>query len=463
MASIRVLQVIDREQHPATADEQAVLARFPGFGAVALSLFPNPVTGHYKDSTWQTLGRELQSLLTMDEYDSAKRSTFNAFYTSPTVISAMHSALNRLGVPQGATLLEPGCGSGNFLAYAPAGMRGIGIELDRLSGRIATARFPQHDIRIEDFRDTKLPKDSIDAVIGNVPFADLKLEYRGQKLSLHEFFFVKSIDLLKPGGVLALVSTHYSLDKQNAAVREILSTKADFLGAIRLPSDAFKREGTAVVADILFLRKRIAENSCNHTDPDWLKATPLTIDGKPIGINQYFHNHPEMVLGQYSRKDTLYGGDDGYSITSTGNLSEQLDQASARLPELSSNTTTEFQPLPTATQTPQMLPSQISEGSFFVREDGMICQQIDSELIPVEYGGNPLNATGSNKTGKRLAALIRLRDLARKVLRSQNEGWPDEDRQAARKDLNWTYDSFVLAYGPINKTTLSETASGQTI
>ena len=308
LAAIGVLQQLEQEHRPATPDKQAILARFPGFGAVALSLFPNPVTGQYKDSSWQTLGEELQSLLTGDEYASAKRFTFNAFYTPPTVISAMHKTLSRLGVPQQATLLEPGCGSGNFLAQAPVGMRCIGIELDRLSGRITTARFPQHDIRIEDFRETNLSTGYIDAVIGNVPFADLKLDYHGQKLSLHDFFFVKSTDLLKPGGVLALVTTHYTLDKQNSAVREMLSAKADFVGSIRLPSDAFKREGTAVVADILFLRKRGTNDSCNHTDPDWLKATPFIVDGVPISFNKYFHHHPEMILGQYSRKDPLWWG-----------------------------------------------------------------------------------------------------------------------------------------------------------
>jgi SAM-dependent methyltransferase len=242
LTAIRAVKRIENECRPATHDERQALARFAGFGPVALSIFPDPVTGRYKDATWQQLGEELKSLLSPEEYDSAKRTTFNAFYTSPTVIAAMHEAITRLGVPRNATILEPGCGTGNFLSYGQAGTRFIGVELDRFSGRIAQLLHPDQDIRIENFRDTRLPEDRIDAVIGNVPFADLKLEYAGQKLSLHDYFFAKSIDALKPGGVLALVTTHFTLDKQNAALREYLAAKADFVGAIRLPSDAFKRE-----------------------------------------------------------------------------------------------------------------------------------------------------------------------------------------------------------------------------
>ncbi len=173
LAAIRTLQAIEQGQRPATPEERAVLARFPGFGPVALGIFPDPVTSQYKDTTWQTLGDQLQALLPPEDYASAKRTTFTAFYTAPVVMQAMYAALARLGVPSDATVLEPGCGIGNFLAHAPARMRFIGIELDRLSGRIAQVLYPGHDIRIEHFRDTRLPEDRIDAVIGNVPFAYL--------------------------------------------------------------------------------------------------------------------------------------------------------------------------------------------------------------------------------------------------------------------------------------------------
>ncbi len=259
--AIRTLKTIEKEQRPATSEEKQALARFCGFGPVALSIFPDPVTGKYKNASWQGLGEELTTLLTPAEYDSAKRTTFNAFYTSPTVITAIHEGIARLGLPTDATILEPGCGTGNFMSYGRPGSHFIGIEMDSISGRIAKAIHPDQDIRIENFRDTRLPEDRIDAVVGNVPFADVKLDYQGQKLSLHDYFFAKSIDALKPGGVMALVTTHFTLDKQNAAIREYLASKADFVGAIRLPSDAFKREGTAVVTDILFLRKRSARRT----------------------------------------------------------------------------------------------------------------------------------------------------------------------------------------------------------
>ena len=461
LAAIHTVKKVEQEKRPASPEEKQTLARFAGFGPVALSIFPDPVTGRYKDAGWQALGEELKTLLTPDEYDSAKRTTFNAFYTSPTVIAAIHEAISRLGVPGNATILEPGCGTGNFMSQAAEGQRFIGVELDSISGRIAKALHPGQDIRIENFRDTTLPEDRIDAVIGNVPFADLKLDYRGQKLSLHDFFFAKSIDALKPGGVLALVTTHFTLDKQNAAIREYLASKADFVGAIRLPSDAFKREGTAVVTDILFLRKRAAGEPARHADPDWLGIAPLAIGDVQVQVNRYFLNHPEMVLGMWSGKDTLYGGD-GYSVISTGDLTGQLRDAIGRLPEFAPLQASPVKEEPAPAFTPPPPERHISEGSFFVADDRTICQALGGQAVPVVYGGTTLNA-GGTMTGKRLAALIGLRDRARRVLQSQNEGWPEANRNEARRELNWAYDRFVATYGPINKTTLGETADGNVI
>ena len=255
LAAVRTLQAAEGERRPATAEEQAVLARFPGFGPVALSIFPDPVTGRWKDAAWEALGTELRALLSEEEYASAKRTVFTAFYTSPVVIRAVFAALPRLGVPADARFLEPGCGGGNFLALAPATMRFVGVEKDGLSGRIARLRHPRHDVRVEDFRDTRFGEE-FDAVVGNVPFADLKYDHRGRKLSLHDYFLAKSLDGLRPGGVLAAVTSRYTLDKQNGEARELMAERADFVGAVRLPSDAFKSEGTAVVTDLLVLRKR---------------------------------------------------------------------------------------------------------------------------------------------------------------------------------------------------------------
>jgi hypothetical protein len=461
IGAIRTLKSIEREQRPATPDEKTTLARFSGFGPVALSIFPDPVTGRYKDRGWQTIGEELEGLLSSIEYNSVKRTTFNAFYTSPIVIASIHDAISRLGLPDNATILEPGCGTGNFMSQGKPGNRFIGVELDSISGRIARALHPGHDIRIESFSDTKLPENRIDAVIGNVPFADLKLDYQGQRLSLHDYFFAKSIDALKPGGVLALVTSHYTLDKQNAAVRETLASKADFVGAIRLPSDAFKREGTAVVTDIVFLRKRDRGDPPKHVDPDWMGIAPLEIDGAEVPVNRYFLNHPEMVLGNWSHKDTLYGRE-GYSVTSNGDLGEQLRQAVGQLPTFSKIESTPAESAPAPIFVPPPPERHITEGSFFIGDNKAIHQMEGGQGIPVVYGGTALKSDGT-MTGKRLAALVGLRDRARRVLQSQNEGWPEEHRTGARRELNRAYDHFVATYGPVNKTTFGETNDGSVI
>ena len=373
-----------------------------------MSIFPDPVTGKYKDAGWQALGEELKTLLSTAEYDSAKRTTFNAFYTSPTVITAIHEAIGQLGVPGNATILEPGCGTGNFIRYGPPGSRFIGIEMDSISGRIAKALHPGQDIRIENFRDTRLPEDRIDAVVGNVPFADLKLDYQGQKLSLHDYFFAKSIDALKPGGVMALVTTHFTLDKQNAAIREYLASKADFVGAIRLPSDAFKREGTAVVTDIVFLRKRASGEPAHHVDPDWLGVAPLSIEGMDIPVNRYFLNHPEMVLGSWTRKDTLYGGE-GYSVKGNGDLASQLIQTINRLPKFKALDATPITSEPVQPFTPPPPERYIDEGSFFLGDDRIVYQSQGGQGVPVVYGGKTLKSDGT-LVGKRLSALVGLRE-----------------------------------------------------
>lgn len=459
LAAIRTLKSIEQERRAATREEKQTLARFVGFGPVALSIFPDPVTGRYKDA-FEPLGEELQALLTSEEYDSAKRTTFNAFYTSPTVIAAMHAALARLGVPGNATVLEPGCGIGNFMSQAPEGMRFIGIELDSISGRIARTLHPDQDIRLENFRDTRLSENRIDAVIGNVPFADLKLDYHGQKLALHDYFFAKSMDALKLGGVLALVTSHFTLDKQNSSLREYLADRADFLGAIRLPSDAFKREGTSVVTDIVMLRRRASGDPAQHTDPEWLSVQTIDIDGAQIPINRYFLNHPDMVLGTWSRKDRLY--DAGYSVTGNGDLAGHLQAAVQRLPTSAPSHVSPVEESPSPVFTPPPPERHITEGSFFVDPDGTICQCVAGQAVPVVYSGTTLRARGTH-TGKRLANLVRLRDCARRVLQSQNDGWPEVHRHEARRELNWAYDRFVVSYGPINKTTFGATADGSVI
>ena len=462
IAAIKTLSQVELQQRPATPDERQALARFAGFGPLALRIFPDPVSGQYKDHGWRAIGEQLRELLTTEEYDSAKRTTFNAFYTSTTLCHAMFAALARLGVPDDATVLEPGCGTGNFLCQATGGMRFIAVERDQISGRIARALHPQADIRIEDFQKTRLPSEGIDAVIGNVPFADLRLDYRGRKLALHDFFFAKSLDTLRPGGALALVTSHFTLDKQNAGVRETLAERADFLGAVRLPSDAFAREGTRVVTDIVFLRRRDADEPARHADPDWLTVAPLDIEGVPVPINRYFLNHPEMVLGTWSRKDRLYGGDSGYSLNGNGDLADSLAQAIERLPEFAPSRAAprpDERPAPFVPPPPQ---AHITEGSLVVGEDRTIRQITDGRPEQVTYCGVLLRTDGT-PNARKIGSLIELRDHARQVLQSQNEDWPEEHRQRARRDLNHAYDRFVARHGPINTTTFTPNRAGGTI
>ncbi|MFO0888323.1 MAG: DEAD/DEAH box helicase family protein [Isosphaeraceae bacterium] len=427
-----------------------------------MRLFPDPVKGGFKSISWHALGAELARLLTAEEYESARRSVFNAFYTSPTVVASMYLALERFGVPRNATVLEPGCGSGNFLGAAPEGMRFVGIELDSITGRIARALYPQHDIRVENFRDTKIHEGSLDAVLGNPPFAEVRLEWRGTKMPLHDYFIVKSLDALKPGGILVVVTSHFTLDKQNAASREAMASRADFLGAIRLPSDAFQREGTRVVTDILCLRRRGTREPERHVDHEWLDVSPLYVNGTRVTINRYFHRRPEMVLGTFSYSHRLYR--EGYGVEATGNLEEQLREAVSRLPERRPIAAPAAS-VPVKRPAPVTLPAlkpHVTEGSFFIGEDQAICQIVCGRPEPVVYGGTKLKA-GGTMTAKRIASLIRIRDSARLVLQSQNEGWAEELREEARRELNRHYDVFVQQYGLINKTTYSESSTGAVI
>ena len=275
-------------------------------------------------------------------------------------------------------------------------------------------------------------------MIGNPPFADVRLDYRGQKLPLHDFFIAKSLDALKPGGILALVTSHYTLDKQNAATREYLAERADFLGAIRLPSDAFKREGT---------RSSPTSCSCASVPPASRPTTPIPTGWTPrrsrstaseVPVNRYFLNHPEMVLGDWSRKDTLYGGETASASPATATWPRSSTPPSGGLPEAMRPRPSRHAGAAPRIRTPAFTPPpperHIAEGSFFVGDDKVIHQVEGGQGVPVVYGGTLLKADGT-MTGKRLAALIGLRDLARRVLQSQNEGWPEANRNDARREL----------------------------
>ena len=310
LAAIRTLKAIEQERRRATPEERQILRRFGGFGAVALSLFPDPVTGRYKDATWQALADELKDAalargIRLRQTDHLQRLLHLADRHREHPPGALPASASR----RTPRFWSPAAARGNFLARRPRGCDSSASSWIPSPAGSPRPSTPSHDIRIENFRDTRLPEGRIDAVIGNVPFADVKLDYRGQKLSLHDYFFAKSTDALKPGGVLALVTTITPSTSRTPRCANTSAAQADFVGAIRLPSDAFKREGTAVVTDIVFLRKRAPGDLPNHADPEWLGVAPLAIEGAEVPINRYFLHHPEMVLGTWSRKDTLYGGE----------------------------------------------------------------------------------------------------------------------------------------------------------
>ena len=465
LESIQVLKHLEQEGRQPTPSERDVLMRFSGFGSISLQIFPDPMTQTYRSPRWQALGTELQSLLTPQEYASAKKSCFSQFLTSPLVVQSLYVALARLGLQETVTALEPGCAHGAFLAHMPAGWHCIGIEQETVSGRIARALYaPQHDIRIEDFQDTILPDNSIDAAIGNPPFGDVKLPYWDTALSLHEYFIAKSIDLLKPGGILAMVVTHFLLDRSAPHFRQQIAEYADFLGAIRLPSGAL--EGTKVVADVAFFHKRFPGQHPMHIDHQWTQTAPILLDGHEIRVNTFFQHHRHMLLGAYSYEDRLYGSQTGYSVAPTGDLATQLSEAIKHLPagifhatpslpaSVTTNGTTPHAPA---------IPQACTEGSFFVNPNTYAILQIQhAEAVPVLQGGKPLQADGS-LLGKRLAHLIRLRDSARYVLDVQNTGQSPAVREQARQHLNAEYDAFMAIYGPINHTVISTTAKGITV
>ena len=471
--AIRTLKSLEQTGRNAGPADKALMARFSGFGALATTAFPDPVTGGYA-AGWEDLGRELERLLTDQEYASAKATTFSAFYTSPVVMGEMFRALERMGIGVGSRGLEPGCGVGNFIGASPIGLEFIGIEQDSLSGRMAKLVHPEHDIRVEGFQDTELPEGSVDFAIGNVPFAEIKLRYRGQLHSLHDYFFLKSLDAVRPGGMLALVTSRYTLDKANPAVRELLGSEADFAGAIRLPMEAFRDQGTSVVTDIIFLRKKprelanelVANASVETESPEWansrwLTASKVTLEGGEVTLNDYFSANPHMVLGQMSVGQGMYNNQT-LRVRSDGELAAALHAAVDGLPEnICTQRSAPLAAMPSLEIDPD-LPPYVKEGSFYVAPDRSIMQVVGGRGEPVMMRDKHLSANGT-PGGKRLGALIQLRDHTRHVLKTQQEGKSQPERDSARGLLRQAYANFSRQFGPINKTTLSERQDGTVV
>ena len=466
LAALRLLKTLEAEERDASFEEKHILARFTGFGAIANHIFPEPGTDQFKEG-WQELGQELADLLSVDEYASAKRSTFNAFYTASDVMHSIYDALTHMGVAgEGIRVLEPGCGIGNFMGHAPDGMEFVGVELETLSGRIAQKLYPEADIRIENFKETRLPEGSIDVVVGNVPFADLKLNYEGESLALHDFFFAKSLAPVREGGVMALVTSRYTMDKLDSGFRVLMSEEADFLGAIRLPSNAFAHEGTKVVTDIIFLRKRGRDAPEQHV-ADWLETETLVEGQDGTRYNGYFAEHPEMVVGQLTVGRGMYQENELLVEPPDVGLAEALEALVTHLPAQS------YQPREMARSAPSkpllnttkaQTDRKLSAGSFFIGEEGELRQVIDGvgTTQPVMHGQNELHSlTGT--IGQRMAALISIRDAARQVLWTQNEERPATERDDARFILNQRYDRFVSQWGPINRTNITTRADGGSV
>ena len=433
--AIRVLQTLDAEQRQATAEEQEILSRYVGWGGIPQAFDEN-------NAEWSKEYAELQSLLTADEYKEARASTLNAFYTSPTVIKAMYEALGNMGLSKG-NVLEPSCGVGNFMGLVPDSMEKIrmyGVELDSISGRIAQQLYQKNKIAVQGFETMQFPDSFFDCVVGNVPFGNYKVpdkRYDRHNFLIHDYFIAKSLDLVRPGGVVAVVTSSGTMDKKDSSVREYLANRADLVGAIRLPNNAFQRNAnTSVVADILFLQKR---DRAAVERADWvdLSETP-----KGYSINQYFAQHHEMVLGEITTESTQYGKQETtVKPIESADLAKQLKEAVGNIhatitePEISDDEL-DVQEEP--------IPADPSVKNFsFTNVDGQIYYRENSFMNKVELPA---------VTAERVLGMIALRETTRKLLDCQLHDGSDAEVQLLQNDLLKQYKAFTAQYGLINST-----------
>ena len=433
--AIRLLKTLDVEQRQATVEEQEILSRYVGWGGIPQAFDEN-------NADWSKEYAELESLLTADEYKEARASTLNAFYTSPTVIKAMYEALGNMGLSKG-NVLEPSCGVGNFMGLVPDSMEKIrmyGVELDSISGRIAQQLYQKNKIAVQGFETMQFPDSFFDCVVGNVPFGNYKVpdkRYDRHNFLIHDYFIAKSLDLVRPGGVVAVVTSSGTMDKKDSSVREYLANRADLVGAIRLPNNAFQRNAnTSVVADILFLQKR---DRAAVERADWvdLGETP---DG--YSINQYFAQHPEMVLGEITTESTQYGKQETTVKPIEGaDLAKQLKEAVGNIhatitePEISDDEL-DVQEEP--------IPADPSVKNFsFTNVDGQIYYRENSFMNKVELPA---------VTAERVLGMIALRETTRKLLDCQLHDGSDAEVQLLQNDLLKQYKAFTAQYGLINST-----------
>ena len=430
MEAIRLLKELEQEQRLATPEEQEVLSRYVGWGGI-------PQAFEERNSAWAEEYTQLKGVLTPEEYSAARASTLNAFYTSPTVIKAMYEALGNMGLKQG-NILEPSCGVGNFMGLLPESMSAAnmyGVELDPVSGQIAKQLYQKNRIAVQGFEETSYPDSFFDCVIGNVPFGAYQVsdrKYDRYHFMIHDYFIAKSLDLVRPGGVVAVVTSSGTMDKQNPEVRQYFANRADLLGAIRLPNNAFQRNAnTSVVADILFFQKR---DRAAITEPDWvqLKTTP-----EGYTVNSYFANHPEMVLGDFTTESTQYGKQEVTVKAKEGaDLAEQLKEAVRHI----QGTITEQEISDTELEEQVVsIPANpdIKNFSFaLVGED--IYYRENSVMNKMEL---PV------VTGERVRGMVAIRDATNRLLERQLEECSDEEVASLQAELNQVYDSFTAKYG----------------
>ena len=432
--AIRTLFKLEEEHRGATAEEQQVLSQYVGWGGLADAFDPNK-------ENWSAEYTHLKELLSEDEYAAARASTLNAHYTSPTVIRGIYDAVERMGFRSG-NILEPSMGVGNFFGMLPDTMqdsRLYGVELDSITGRIAKKLYPQADITVAGFETTDR-RDFYDLAVGNVPFGNYKVNdkaYNKLGFSIHNYFFAKAIDQVRPGGVVAFVTSRYTMDSKDSTARKHMAERADLLGAIRLPNNAFRANaGTDVVSDIIFLQKR--DRPIDH-EPDWVQLGK-TEDG--FAINQYFVDHPEMVLGNLELESTQYGHDLTVAPIEGAVLADQLAEAVQHIEGNYTAVEIAAPDVADAEAQRKTLPADPTVKNFsYTVVDGEIYYRENSIMTQIELSDN---AKG------RVAGMVELRQIVNELIQQQLNDFPDEDIKASQAKLNAAYDAFTAKYGLIN-------------
>ena len=429
--AIQLLKKCQEENRFATPEEQIILSKYVGWGGLSEAFDEN-------NSAWATEYLELSSVLTPEEYASARESTLTAFYTPPEVITAIYKAMEQMGFKEG-NLLEPSCGIGNFIGMLPDAMQDskiYGVELDTISAGIAQQLYQKTTIAAQGFEETNLPDSFFDGVVGNVPFGDFKVldkRYDKHKFLIHDYFFAKSLDKLRPGGVMALVTSKGTMDKETLAVRKYIAQRAELLGAIRLPNNTFKgNAGTEVVSDILILQKR---DRLIDIEPDWVH---LDTDENGIKMNSYFVQHPEMILGEMKMVSGRFGMEATCVPYENADLAAQLDEAVANI----HGEITEYETEEELEEEDNSIPADPTVRNFsYTLVDDKIYYRENSRMTPVE-----VSATAEN----RIKGMIAIRNSVRTLIELQTEDYPDSEIKAEQERLNRLYDTFSGKYGLIN-------------